>query len=120
MVSVGRAIVKLSFRCNQATKRNVKSSITVKVSCMCKENLNNIKLTKLRIDMNCTADSLCRSFRRKNVDSGACPCGWEKQSVEDVLFGRVNINLTKARRKSEEGYCIYANTYMYKPLPAKN
>ena len=25
----------------------------------------------------------------------------------------------KIRRKFEEGYCIYVNTYMYKPLPLK-
>ena len=62
---------------------------------MQREYINNIKspdmrsiLTKLRIDMNCTADSRYRSFRRKNVDSGACPCGWEKPNVglEHVLF----------------------------------
>ena len=36
-------------------------------------------LTKFRIHMNCAVDSCYRSFRRKNVDSGACPCGCEKQ-----------------------------------------
>ena len=89
-----------------------------------REYLNNIKspdmrsiLTKLRIDMNCTVDSHYRSFRRKNVDSGVCPCGWEKQIVEHVLFECVNIKLAKARRKFEEGYCIYVITYMYNPLP---
>ena len=39
--------------------------------------------------------------------------------MEHVLFECVNINLTKARRKFEEGYSIYVNTFMYKPLPLK-
>ena len=29
------------------------------------------------------------------------------------------INLSKARPKFEEGYCIHVNTYMYKPLQLK-
>ena len=48
---------------------------------------------------------------KKTVDSGACPCGCEKQNVEHVLFECVNINLNKARRKFKEGYSIYVNTY---------
>ena len=39
--------------------------------------------------------------------------------MEHVLFECVYIILCKARRKFEEGYCIYVNTYMYKPLPLK-
>ena len=39
--------------------------------------------------------------------------------MELVLFECLNINLSKARRTFEEGYCIYVNTYMYKPLRLK-
>ena len=39
--------------------------------------------------------------------------------MEHVLFECVNINLCKARREVEEGYCIYVNKYMYKTLPLK-
>ena len=83
---------------------------------MQREYLNNIKspdmrtiLTKLRIDTNCTAESRYRSFRRRFFESGVhvCPCGSEKQSVEHVLFECGNINLCKARRKFEEGFCIH-------------
>ena len=59
-------------------------------------------------------------IRRKIVENGACPCGSEEQSVEHVLFECVNINLCKARRKFEEDYCIYVNTYRDKPIPLKN
>ena len=36
-----------------------------------------------------------------------------------TYFECVYINLSKARPKFEEGYGIYVNTYMYKPLQLK-
>ena len=39
--------------------------------------------------------------------------------MEHVLFEYVNINLCKARKKFEEGYCTYVDTQMYKPLLLK-